>query len=40
MTRFYPERAAWNMLNALFGPEIDAEMQAKPSKSRARTVLI
>lgn len=33
---FYPERAAWNMLNALFGPEIDAAMMAAARAERAR----
>ena len=33
---FYPERAAWNMLNALFGPEIDAAMMEAARIERAR----
>jgi len=33
---FYPERAAWNMLNALFGPEIDAAMMEAARAERAQ----
>lgn len=33
---FYPERAAWNLLNCLFGPEIDAAMAAAAAKAAAR----
>ena len=29
---FYPDRAAWNMLNELFGEEIDATMRAEAEK--------
>lgn len=33
---FYPERAAWNLLNRLFGPEIDAAMAAAAAEAAAR----
>lgn len=35
---FYPERAAWNMLNALFGPEIDADQAAAEARALAERV--